>query len=257
MPPYYLTVLFLVIFFWSYCLLFCFSFFSDLHTCFSLCEMLLRKWKWSQDCWMSEGSHWVRCTLLSCWTTSMIWKLKERKNLKRPVRLCRCCCSRTWLHCLWLVCKLSSFLFFLFKASNYILSCAVDYKVAFKANSLFKVPVEQLPYTPPPKDSQALAMRAKDRVGRRDRREQETMKDPEAELAKMRISPQRMQLHVSNSCFVLWNFRQLLLMRCTYDLSLDSSVWTAFESAGRVQVQKSVHSARSGAGRTVAEVGQY
>ncbi|EPB75206.1 hypothetical protein ANCCEY_05720 [Ancylostoma ceylanicum] len=58
------------------------------------------------------------------------------------------------------------------------------------------VPVEQLPYSPPPKDVQTIAMRMKDRIGRRDRREQETMKDPEAELVKMRISPQRMQLHL-------------------------------------------------------------
>ncbi|EYC26074.1 hypothetical protein Y032_0011g1546 [Ancylostoma ceylanicum] len=58
------------------------------------------------------------------------------------------------------------------------------------------VPVEQLPYSPPPKDVQTIAMRMKDRIGRRDRREQETMKDPEAELVKMRISPQRMQLHI-------------------------------------------------------------
>ncbi|RCN44084.1 hypothetical protein ANCCAN_09947 [Ancylostoma caninum] len=66
------------------------------------------------------------------------------------------------------------------------------------------VPVEQLPYTPPPKDLQTSAMRMKDRVGRRDRREQETMKDPEAELAKMRISPQRMQLHSNSPLWLLF-----------------------------------------------------
>ncbi|KAK6728448.1 hypothetical protein RB195_005840 [Necator americanus] len=58
------------------------------------------------------------------------------------------------------------------------------------------VPVEQLQYVLFPKDLQPQSIRMKDRIARRDRREQETIRDPETELARMRISPQRMQLHI-------------------------------------------------------------
>lgn len=58
------------------------------------------------------------------------------------------------------------------------------------------VPVERVPYSSPPRDWQPFLERMKDRVSRRDRRDMETMRDPEAELAKMRITPQRTQLHI-------------------------------------------------------------
>ncbi|KAK5985313.1 VWFA domain-containing protein [Trichostrongylus colubriformis] len=58
------------------------------------------------------------------------------------------------------------------------------------------VPVERLPYSSPSRDWQPLLSRMKDRVARRDRREVETMRDPEAELVKTRLSLQRTQLHI-------------------------------------------------------------
>ncbi|VDM59730.1 unnamed protein product [Angiostrongylus costaricensis] len=58
------------------------------------------------------------------------------------------------------------------------------------------VAVEQLPCASPSRDWQPLAVRMKDRVARRDRREVEPIRDPEAELSKMRISSHRTQLHI-------------------------------------------------------------
>uniref|UniRef100_A0A0K0CSS0 VWFA domain-containing protein n=1 Tax=Angiostrongylus cantonensis TaxID=6313 RepID=A0A0K0CSS0_ANGCA len=58
------------------------------------------------------------------------------------------------------------------------------------------VAVEQLPCVSPLRDWQPLAVRMKDRVARRDRRELEPIRDPEAELSKMRISAHRTQLHI-------------------------------------------------------------
>ncbi|KAJ1362724.1 hypothetical protein KIN20_022385 [Parelaphostrongylus tenuis] len=59
------------------------------------------------------------------------------------------------------------------------------------------VAVEQLPWVSPARDWQPVSLRMKDRVGRRDRRgDVEPLRDPEAELSKMRISSHRTQLHI-------------------------------------------------------------
>ncbi|KJH44831.1 hypothetical protein DICVIV_09150 [Dictyocaulus viviparus] len=59
------------------------------------------------------------------------------------------------------------------------------------------VALEQMLFTPPLRvDWQPLSVRMKDRVARRDRRDIEIMRDPEAELSKMRISSHRTQLHI-------------------------------------------------------------
>ncbi|WKX89517.1 hypothetical protein Q1695_008853 [Nippostrongylus brasiliensis] len=57
------------------------------------------------------------------------------------------------------------------------------------------VPVEHFPYSSPTREWQPLIVRLKERAAR-NRRDADAIRDPEAELARMRISPQRTQLHI-------------------------------------------------------------